>query len=172
MAEAVGKGSGCYLATVDDDVATDTVMAYLVIVAAANAHCKDKSGMNGLNFAAIDGDAAAGDVVLVATDSGRILSTTDIDVAAVDDERAHLHGTDGRLVFVAIKDFQLARTVDGQLITFAQLDALRCCQAGAGAEVEDNVAVDLDARRNLHVFIHGMYATVQFGRAACDGHIV
>ena len=94
LTESVSEGTGLDLTAIDDNVAAYAIVTLFVIVATAYGWSIGKSCMASDNDAAIDSNAAAGDVVLVASDGCRILTTIDLNVAAVDDERTHLYGAD------------------------------------------------------------------------------
>ena len=99
-ADAIRNSKGSYLSAIDDNVATDTIVARLVGISAtdggATGFCEIAHRKDGT---AIDCDAAARDVVLAAAD-GSAFQAKSIDAATVDDERSHLNGTDARIVTV------------------------------------------------------------------------
>ena len=87
---------GCYLTTIDDDVATKAPIAGIISgawsISASNA-CR-KVTASGIDHATIDGDVATVNIMIVTADARSSYTAIDIDVATVDDNGTHVHGTD------------------------------------------------------------------------------
>ena len=87
---------GCYLTTIDDDVATKAQISEIISgawsISASNA-CR-KATASGIDHATIDGDVATVSIMTVTADARSSCTAIDIDGATVDNNCTHVHGTD------------------------------------------------------------------------------
>ena len=169
-ARRILSACGRHLAAVDGYCATNAVVASLAIPATADAgrvHAARR-----IDRAAVDGDASSHGVVAVAAECSSKCTALDVDGAAVDDKFTSGNSTDARLGLIAIIDGQRARTLDGQSVVLAQLEALRCIEGGVLFDVQHDVAADGDASVDGPVFIDLIFARRQRGHRALDGSIV
>ena len=139
-------------------------MSGLVIGTAAYA--SGQLAALGIHRTAIDGDASALGIILVATQGSRIVAACDVDSDAADGERSYAVGTDARLAAVAAVDDQRAKSIDGQAVAFAQFDAFLGGVSDALAKVQHDVAADGDALVDILIAIQYIFTCCQSSRCA------
>ena len=117
--------TGSHLTAIDDDIAAPPPRRMTVssIIATSTADTGSRASTLGCHHATVDNNGATIFIMFVAANASSMYSASNVDGAAVDGDDAYFKSTDTRLILIAAVDGQCTRSVDGQAIAFAHLDA-------------------------------------------------
>ena len=121
------------------------------IIATSTADTGSRASTLGCHHATVDNNGATIFIMFVAANASSMYTAAGGDGASVDGDDAYFKSTDTRLILIAAVDGQCTRSVDGQAIAFAHLDAFLGHECSSFAEVQLGSATDFDARGEGYV---------------------